>query len=170
MEQKILALCGERTMDDDDDGKAAILSPSTILLKGYSPATVDQQIRKSSIESDLADLRLRMAEIDDDSKRPADEENDSAATVAESLELEQMSNASAISEQSIATDFDESSECPTESDTSPNSDKLESDKIHKDFKIDLDDLPAEVVNVIRDALNGVNGGPVDGSNENSANK
>lgn len=118
----------------------------------------------------MADLRRRLAEIDDDSKRVTGEAADSAVTVAESLELEQISNTSAISEQSMPTDFDESSECPTGgSDTTPNSDRLEIDKNGKDIKIDLDDLPADVVTMIREALNGVNCEAA-GDNESSANK
>lgn len=154
---------------DDDDGNGATLSPSAILLKGYSPASVDHEIRKSSIGTDLTDLRRRLAEIDDDSKRETGETVDKAATVAESLELEQLSNTSAISEQSMPTDFDESSEYPTGSDTRSNSDRLEADRNDKDIKIDLDYLPADVVTMIREALNGVNC-EAQGDNESSANK
>lgn len=137
----------------DDTTGPSTLSPSAILLNGYSPATVDQEIRRSSIESDLADLRRRLAEIDvdddDANKINNAKANTQPLTTAVDDSLEQNSNESIASERSI---FDDGSgEEPTASDASITSYKT---NFETDINIDLEDLPADVVDVIRQALVG----------------
>lgn len=124
MEQKVLSLCGDRLQEND--GKPMILSPSSILLKGYTPSMVDQEIRRSSIKADIADLRRRMSEID---------------LVEKDKHLSEPS------------DFDESfstrSEIPSESESS---DIALNTGINK---IDLDDFPPDVVSIMKEVLNGI---------------
>lgn len=129
------------------------MSPSAILLNGYSPASVDQEIRRSSIESDLADLRRRIAEIDnDDDNREADVVTNVGAVALNDEILEQLTNESIPSEQSVSDDRDGSEEYPAASEASAASGISD---VGTDIKIDLEDLPSDVVDVLRQALSGI---------------
>lgn len=137
--------------DDNPLPMPSTLSPSAILLNGYSPATVDQEVRRSSIEADLADLRKRLTEIDSED---AEEHTDRRQTESKprhsdkiSDALERLTNESMHSERTMSDDY--SGDGVSASETSAMSKRSD---INADVNIDLDDLPTEVANVIRQAL------------------
>lgn len=138
-----MSLCGECLPEGNE--KPTTLSPASILLNGYSPGNVDQEIRRSSIEADIVDLRRRMGEIVTDENGDMVDGTPHDGSVLSVLE--RVATASNTSDNEEGDECGETrSEIPTESDAS------DFDRINK---IDLNDLPADVVSVLREALNGI---------------
>lgn len=170
MEQKILSLCGEATVGSDE--KPAVLSPSTILLNGYTPASVDQDT-KETIGKELDELRRRLADVPDEEFDPqvgsesggTGDQGTGASLESNISEMERITNSSVGSEYTASSECGRRGKRPCRSDSSSEygtSDRRDEPKLDR---LDLEDLPGDVVDVIREALKGVNSNGINNENE-----
>lgn len=126
----MLSLCGECLPEGTE--KPTTLSSASILLNGYSAANVDQETRRSSIEKDVAALRRHIDDID--------------RNVETAERTQPNGHSPTLEPMTGGTNISETVDCETRSEVS------DFDSINK---IDIEDLPDDVVSILREALNGI---------------
>lgn len=152
------------------------------MLNGYTPASVDQDT-KETIGKELDELRRRLADVPDGEFDPqvgsesggTGDQGTGAFLESNISEVERITNSSVgseyrcpIGQEFWVQGYTASSECgrrgkrPCRSDSS--SEYGTSDR-RDELKLDLEDLPGDVVDVIREALKGTNTNGIKSENE-----